>query len=239
MKRKLLAYLCMAVMAVSLVGCGSAEISSGSNNDKTTSDEDIFDTYETDEDETTTAKNKTTEKETTTAKNKNTEKETTTDEDETTTKKQSSADTSNWTKYTGTGYSISAPGTWIEYNYESSDLTLANSLTSSDDFAENITVVLQDTSRYNLDLEGYKDLSLSQYESLKYTVISTEKGSINGVEGYYLVCTTETNGILCYCSQFFTVIDDTAYVFTFAADSEGYSELADEVLDIYSTITFN
>lgn len=218
MKRKVFAYLCIAVMSVSLIGCGSKTISSSDSPKET---------------ETTVGKDETTTKKTST----DSKEETTSTEDETT--KNSDVDTSDWTKYSGNGYSISAPKVWIKYEYEASELTLANSVTSTDSFAENISVVTQDISAYDFDLESYKDISLSQYEYLNYTVISTEKLTIDGVDGYYLVCTTEAEGILCYCSQFFTLIDDTAYIFTFAADSKGYQELSEEVLDIFSTVTFD
>lgn len=39
-------------------------------------------------------------------------------------------------------------------------------------------------------------------------------------------------------AQYFTVIDDSAYIFTFAADEDGFDELEDEVIDIYNTIEF-
>ena len=148
-------------------------------------------------------------------------------------------DTTDWTEYKGTGYSLSAPKVWVKYDYEASELTLANSVTSTDSFAENITAVTQDVSAYDFDLEGYKDLSLNQYEYLNYTVISTDKMTVNGVDGYYLVCTTEAEGMLCYCAQYLTLIDDTAYIFTFAADTKGYQELSEEVKDIFSTIKFD
>ena len=226
MKRKIFAYLCLAVMAVSLIGCGSKSASSDTKKESTTT-----------EDETTTDKKSSDEDETTTGKKSS-------DEDETTTDKNSSGedrdvDTTDWTEYKGTGYSISAPKIWLKHEYEASDLTLANSVTSADGFAENITVISQDVSAYDFDLEGYKDLSLNQYEYLNYTVISTEKMTVNGVDGYYLVCTTETDGTLCYCTQYFTLIDDTAYIFTFAADTNGYQELSEEVKDIFSTIKFD
>ena len=250
MKRKIFAYLCLAVMAVSLIGCGSKSASSDTKKESTTTeDETTTDKKSSDEDETTTDKKSSDEDETTTDKKSSDEDETTTgkkssDEDETTTDKNSSGedrdvDTTDWTEYKGTGYSISAPKIWLKHEYEASDLTLANSVTSTDGFAENITVISQDVSAYDFDLEGYKDLSLNQYEYLNYTVISTEKMTVNGVDGYYLVCTTETDGTLCYCTQYFTLIDDTAYIFTFAADTNGYQELSEEVKDIFSTIKFD
>lgn len=231
MKRKVFAYLCMAMMAVSLVGCGSQSASSDTKKESTAAD-----------DETTTAKKSSDEDETTTGKKSSDENETTTDKkssDEDETDKDQDIDTSDWKEYEGTGYSISAPQIWLKHEYESSDLTLANSVTAADGFTENITVVIQDVSAYDMDLESYKDLSLNQYEYLNYTVISTDKMTVNGVEGYYLVCTTETDGLLCYCAQYFTLIDDSAYIFTFAADTKGYQELSEEVKNIFSTIKFD
>ncbi len=240
MKKKLLAYLCMTVMAISLVGCGSSSISDSSDkktNAETTTDEDGV----IDEDQTTTKKKSKKDKDETTLEKDETtdEDETTTDEDESATEREISGGTDDWTAYTGTGYSLSASDDWTKYDYAASDLTLASLGTSADGFTENITVVLQDLSSYDLDLEGFNNLSVKQYETQGNTVISNKKTIVNGVDGYLLESEMEQDGVLCCCLQFYTLVDDTAYIFTFVGDSDGYSELSDDVLDIFSTIVFD
>ena len=94
MKRKVFAYLCMAMMAVSLVGCGSKSVSSDTKKESTAAgDETTTDKKSSDEDETTTDKKSSDEDETTTDKKSSDEDETTTD------KKSSDVDTTDWTEY--------------------------------------------------------------------------------------------------------------------------------------------
>ena len=148
------------------------------------------------------------------------------------------SDISDWEEYYGLGYSLKLSSAWKEMEYEAAELAFVHSSTAGDGFAENINVMTQDTSAYDMDLESYLDLSLQQYDTLGYDVIDYKHMTVNGVKGYYCVTSTEVQSVTCYISQYFTIIDDTAYIFTFAADSDGFYELEDEVKDIYRTIEF-
>jgi hypothetical protein len=183
---------------------------------------------------------------------KSSKKTTEYDEEEETTKKSSKKTTdsydddddtstgskSNWKTYSGTGYTIELGSDWTKTTNAAAELAFTHLGSSTDGFSENINVIVQDISAYDLDLESYLEMSLEQYEQLEYDVISYKHMTVNGVKGYYCVISTEVNSITCYISQYFTVIDDAAYVFTFAADEDGFDELEDEVKDIYKTIEF-
>lgn len=169
------------------------------------------------------------------------------DEEETTTKKSSSKnnnsknndlDMSDWKEYEGSNYSIKLSEDWLEVNYSGAELAFTYPETSKDDFSESINVVVQDLSSYDLDLESYKDLSLKQYEDLEYNIDDVYKKTIDGQKGYCFKVSCEQRGVQCKVFQFFTIIDEKAYVFTFAADVDSYSELEDEVTIIFESIEF-
>lgn len=145
--------------------------------------------------------------------------------------------------YQGTGYTILVPKTWTETTVNNAELAFYYPTTSSDGFAENFNVMLQDLSAYDMDLDAYKDLSISQYKDIGYNVVSVEKGAVGGVDAYALAATTNatlTNGstITCAVCQIFAIHNKTAYVFTFAADEAGYNLLADEVFEMFTAVDF-
>ena len=149
----------------------------------------------------------------------------------------------NMVLYKGTGYTIPVPKGWSEITVDNAELAFRYDATSNDKFAENFNVMLQDLSAYGMDLEAYKDLSVSQYESMGYTVVSIEKGAVDGIDAYALVTTTNVtvadgSTILGIIGQVFAVHNKTAYVFTFAADEAGYNLLGDEVFSMFTSVDF-
>lgn len=147
--------------------------------------------------------------------------------------------TSKWTEYQGSAYSLKLSSSWTKTSNSQAELAFIHSKKDNDEFAENITIMVQNVSGYNMDLEGYLDLSLQQFDSLGYDVIGYKHMTIDGVKGYYCMTSAKINSITCYFIQYFTILDEKAYVFTFTADEEGLDELEDEVEDIYNTIEFD
>lgn len=145
--------------------------------------------------------------------------------------------------YKGTGYTISVPATWTENYVDNAELAFYYEATSNDGFIENINIMVQDLSAYNMDLEAYKELSLSQYKEIGYNVISVDKGDVDGIDAYSLLTTTSAalgdgSVIECVIGQVFVVYNKNAYVFTFAADEAGYSLLCDEVFTMFTSVDF-
>lgn len=232
MKKKLTALACILTITCSVLlsGCRSVSVSSKSEDTtekKTTS-------------ESSTKKNN---KETTTKKNKETEKETTTkksSEEESTLAWDPSTDTSSWKTYTKTGYTIKASESdWLIGVIASADFAIQHSTTGDGPFADNINVVIQDLSAYKMDLDAYKDLSFQQYKQLNYNVLSSEKVSVNGSVGYYITVQFEKDGYELTCGQYFTIIDNKAYVFTLNADTDDFYLLESDFFDILYTVQFD
>lgn len=225
MKKKIVILMGVLMVSASMIftGCGTSK-SVSSKNEKETGDE-------------TTKKKNVSEKETEDETEEETTKKKNVSEKETTEKK-SSASHDDWTEYSGTGYTISLSDDWTEAEVASTELAFTHAGTSADGFAENINTITQDISAYNMDLEKYKELSLQQYEQIGYDLIDIKSMEVDGEDGYYVTTSVEESGITCYIAQWFTVIDDTAYIFTFAADEDGFDELEDEVIEIFETIEF-
>lgn len=156
-------------------------------------------------------------------------------------KNNSTSNTSSWKSYSGDGYSVKLSSDWSKTKGSSAvDIAFTyNGTGLNDDFAENINVVVQDLKGYDLDLESYKDLSMDQYAELDYNVDDIYKKTIDGAKGYFCKVSGEESGINCSILQYFTVIGDNAYVFTFAADEDDFDNLEDEVMEIYETIEFD
>lgn len=229
MKKKINVLIGVAVLLMSLfsfTGCGSSATIKGAS--------------DTTEEKTTTEEKKTTEDDLdydydTPTKNTYDDDD---DEDETTKKTSSEQIHSTWDLCSGDGYTFEISLDWTSSKNANSDVVYSHLGTATDGFTENLNVVIQDTSSYNLDLESYKDLSLEQFDELGYNLEECKHMTVNGVKGYYCETTVKQSGIDCYVAQYFTLIDDVAYVFTFAADEDGYDELIDEVIEIFETIKF-
>lgn len=215
MKKKIVVLMGVLMISASMLfaGCGSSKTVS-SKNDKETEEE---------------TKKKTAEKDT----EDDTEDET---EEETTKEKKSSATHDDWTVYEGTGYTISLSDDWTKTDVAGAEMAFAHLSTATDDFAENINTITQDISAYDMDLEKYKELSLQQYEQIGYDLVDIKSMEVDGEDGYYVITTVEESGVTCYIAQWFTVVDDIAYVFTFAADEAGFDELEDEVIEIFESV---
>lgn len=227
MRKKLTAVACILTIACSMLFTGCRSVSISGDGKSSTEDE-------------TTKKSST--KETTKSTKKNT-KETTTEE---TTKKKSQQETTTesggdygWKTYSTDDYSIDVnTDDWLEAKLNSADFAFTNIYNSNDGFADNINIATQDLSLYSLDLEGYKDLSLKQFDQLGYTLVSADKASLDGVDGYLTLITTQQSGINVKCEQFFTVIGKKAFIFSFTADEKGFTDLENDFYDMLDTVIF-
>lgn len=201
------------------------------------SDDDSDDDYYSDDDEEETTKKNSSKNNS----SKNNSSKDSSSKDNSSKKNNSSSNTSSWKSYSGDGYSIKLSSDWSKTKGSSAvDIAFAyDGTTQNDDFAENINVVVQDLTGYDLDLESYKDLSMDQYAELDYNVDDIYKKTIDGAKGYFCKVSCEESGINCVILQYFTVIGDNAYVFTFASDEDDFDDLEDEVMEIYETIEFD
>lgn len=150
-------------------------------------------------------------------------------------------DTDTFTYY-GEDYSITLPKTWTDVSSSlagavGADAVFTHYGTAQNGYGENINVMIQDLSGYDMDLDTYTELSKSQYDAMEgYDIISIDDGSINGIKIRRLEVDAEQNGINCYCLQVFAVENEKAYIFTFSSDYEDKDSLMEEVEFIFDSI---
>ena len=140
----------------------------------------------------------------------------------------------DWIEYQGNGYTISLSNDWTEADIPRAE----HGFVYQGDKKKNINVMIQDLTAYHLDLEGYKALSLNQSKQYGLAVEEINPMKVDGMDGYYMVTTKEDDDHVYYLQQYFTVIDQAAFLFTFTTDEDGYHKLGDEVSDIFAGITF-
>lgn len=146
----------------------------------------------------------------------------------------------DWKKYNGNGYTMYLSKDWTETDMMYADMAFANSKTAGNGFADNINSMVQDLSIYDMDLEGYKDLSVSQYDAIEgYTLDTIEKVKISGTDGYKFEISVEADSVTVVISQYFTVKDKKAYLYTFTADEDDYPALSEEFETIISMVKIN
>ena len=147
----------------------------------------------------------------------------------------------NWKTYEVSDYSIQYPDSW-ELNQNGqmgTSLILFSPLESrKDKFRENINLLIQDLSGYNLDLNEYAKISEGQIKTLVTNSILIESKRIkNGSNEYQRVIYTGDQGIfhLKY-EQFFWVKNDKAYILTLTCEQDKFSvfkKVGEEILNSF------
>lgn len=126
-------------------------------------------------------------------------------------------------------------------NYELSEdfagITIVYVLSEREDatdlFRENLNVNIQDLSAQPMTLDEYHNLSLEQIETFiaNSEVISVNKTTLAGKPAYEVIYIGQASeGYDLKWKQSWTVVDDTAYVITYTAESSQF----DNYLDIFN-----
>lgn len=140
--------------------------------------------------------------------------------------------------YEGDGYQIMLTNNWARANNANTDLAFSYKNSKNDIFTESICSIIQDLSGEEADLEKYKNTSIEQYSKLNYDIDTCEKTQLDGNYAYDIVSHTTNADSDVYCKQVFTIVNDKAYIFTFAAAKADYDKLESEVTAIFDTIEF-
>lgn len=112
---------------------------------------------------------------------------------------------------------------------------------NKDDFSENINVLIQDLSEYNMTFEDYIETSLNQVNTLVPSSKIYEKGKVTkgGIPYYKMVYSGYVAERMLKFKQYFYVIDQKAYVLTFTATTESFDEYVDLGTNILDSFKFN
>lgn len=135
----------------------------------------------------------------------------------------------------GDDFSISYPGTW-EVN-QSGQMGMTFALFSpvkfeGDQFRENINLISQDISSYNMDLTAFVNLSENQIKTMIQdgTILKSEK-----TKDYHKIIYTGTMGqFKLKFQQHYWVNNGNAYVLTFTSEQtefDNYQGIAQQIMD--------
>lgn len=148
------------------------------------------------------------------------------------------ADT-QWSTFSGKGYTISYPGTWETQELSEGDFNISPKELEDDGYIENIMVVTQDLSETGEDLEALKEKILEDFNSMEgFEQISCKETTFGGQKAYELTLKCTTDEIAFQSQQIFTVKGNTGYIFGFSGDEKGFAKYTEEADKIAGTFAF-
>lgn len=139
-------------------------------------------------------------------------------------------DSLKWNNYKKNNYSIKYPETWqldLSGQFNTSFILLSEQETETDSFRENINLLIQDISAYNLTLADYVKLSEEQVKNMITNSIIIENKRITNAKGEYQhIIYTGTQGKLnLRFEQYYWVLNKKAYILTFTCELESKKEM--------------
>ncbi len=136
---------------------------------------------------------------------------------------------SEWKSFSSDSYSITYPGDWDldDSKRMGSQFFLFSRLKSVDDkFKENVNLLTQDLSAYNMTLDQYVELSIGQVKSMikEGKIMSSKRVTDDGPEYHSLVYAGRQAENMLRFEQRFWIIDKTAYILTFSSQLDNYAQ---------------
>jgi PsbP-like protein len=138
-------------------------------------------------------------------------------------------------------YSIQYPSDW-ELNQNElmgTSFILFSALETGDDlFRENVNLLIQDLSTYNMDLNQYTEISEGQVKTMitNSSLIESKRIKI-GSEEYHRMIYTGDRGIFhLQFEQYYWVRNNEAYILTFTSEQDKfsrYSEIGEAILNSF------
>ena len=133
-------------------------------------------------------------------------------------------------KYATDNFSIQYPNDWT---LSSSDgkmgmefILLAPRSGDDDQFNENITLAVEDLSGYEVTLENYVEVALSQINKIVTDgkVIYNEAKMLNDTPYYHAISTGKQGGVSLTYDQFYWIFDGKTYIMTFTCPDVTFEE---------------
>lgn len=149
-----------------------------------------------------------------------------------------------WQTFSKETYSFEYPSNW---ELDSTSLMNTSAILFSpiaseqDQFRENVNLIVQDLTGYNLDLDGYTELSEGQVESMiaNSKMLQSERIKTETDEFHKVVYTGEQGIFKLTFVQYYWVKNDQAYVLTFTAETsqfDAYKEVGEQILNSFKIL---
>lgn len=149
--------------------------------------------------------------------------------------------TEDWNTVKKDSYSIDYPKDWElnESGQMGTSFILFSPLASQkDEFKENVNLLIQDLTGYNLDLDGYVEISEGQIKTMmKNGKIMESKRVTNRTLDYQKVIYTGKQGIYnLKFEQYYWVVDNKAFVLTLTCEEpqfDDYKLIGEKILNSF------
>ncbi|MFN0276481.1 MAG: hypothetical protein ACKVPJ_12090 [Chitinophagales bacterium] len=137
-----------------------------------------------------------------------------------------------WVQYENDSFTIQYPQGWeaTEDNQHGTLLIIKSKAeTESDEFLENINVIMQDVSAFDLDLKEYTKISEEQVSSFITNSKILENKTLKNQTGEYqkLVYTGDQGKFNLQFEQYYWIKDEKAWVVTFTSEQKSYMSFKD------------
>ncbi len=146
----------------------------------------------------------------------------------------------DWKTFADPKYSVQYPITW-ELNQSgamgTSIIILSPMDSNMDKFRENMNVLIQDLSKYGIDLDKYTEISENQIKTMISNVNIIESKRVKVKEGEYhkLLYTGDQGTLHLMFEQYYWVINKNAYVLTFTSEIDKHKGLNEIIAKILSS----
>ena len=149
--------------------------------------------------------------------------------------------TQGWESLTESNYSIRYPAGWtLDQSQQMGTrfIVLGPLASPEDQFRENVNLIIQDLSAYDLDLDQYVTLSEEQIETTitNASIQVSERMKRDGSAFQRMIYTGQQGIFDLKFEQYYWVEDDKAYVLTFTAEADQFDALqpiGEEILDSF------
>ncbi len=148
-----------------------------------------------------------------------------------------------WKSLDGTNYSVKYPQKWEvdQSGTMGTTFILFSPLESDKDtFRENVNLVIQNLSGFNIDMKKFVDISEGQLKTMitKSNLIES-RGIKSGTEEYHrMVYTGEQGALKLRFEQYYWVINDKAYIITFTCEQAAAGKYTDTGQAILKSFAF-
>ncbi len=137
-------------------------------------------------------------------------------------------------------YTIKYPSEWTKSEQKGYVAFLSPLDSASDDFRENVNVMVQDLSANPVDLDQYTSITKSQIEGMEgSSIISIKDKMVGGLKGKEVNYNLKYNGRLLRLKAYYTIKGKEAYLLTFTALPESYSRYELVGKDVMDSFVFD
>ena len=143
-------------------------------------------------------------------------------------------------EYSENNFKLKHPNTWTINTNNGALFFTSPKLDANDKFQENINLMLQDLSKKPMTLEQYTELTKKQViDNLGASIIvSLNNILIAGQQGKEFVYNMTYKGKSLKIKQYWFIINNTAYLFSFTAESSQYNKYESIATEMIKSFKF-